>query len=52
MDEPTLLNMSYGLRKFDFAYMKTKAHISWGGGNCAAASRVGDRGSGTPSSIF
>ena len=52
MDEPTLLNMSCGLRKFAFCIYKQRHRSVEGGGNCAAAIRVGDKGSGTPSSIF
>ena len=53
MDELTLLNMSCVLRKFDFCIYENKGTDQLGeGGNCAIASRVGDRGSGTPSSIF
>ena len=53
MDEHTLLNMSCGLSKICFLHILKQRHRSVeGGGNCAAASRVGNTGSGTPSSIF
>ena len=45
--------MSFELRKFDFCIYENKCTDQLGeGGNCAVTSRVGDRGSGTPSSIF
>ena len=43
MDKTTLHNMSCGLRKFDFCIYENKGTGQLEGGNCAAASRVGDR---------